>query len=45
MDIALRKGNFDPLFGERGIDGTIYVAGHVSTPVDIADDGAQLEVE
>ena len=45
MDIALRKGNLDTLFDERGIDGTIDVAGHVPTPIDIADDGAQLEVE
>ena len=45
MDIALRKGNLDTLFFERGIDGAIYVAGHVPTPVDIVDDGAQLEVE
>jgi hypothetical protein len=45
MDIALRKGNLDTLFFERCIDGTIYVAGHVPTPVDIADDDAQLEVE
>jgi len=45
IDIALRKGNLDTLFVERGIDGAIYVAGHVPTLIDIADDGAQLEVE
>ena len=45
MDIALRKGNLDTLFVERGIYGAIYVAGHEPAPVDIVDDGAQLEVE
>ena len=45
MDVALRKRNLDTQFVERGIDGAIYVAGHVPTPVDIGDDDAQLEVE
>jgi hypothetical protein len=30
MDIALRKGNLDTLFVERGIDGAIYIAGQVN---------------
>ena len=45
IDIALRKGNLYTLFAECGIDGVIDVADHVRTPVDIADDGAQLEIE
>ncbi len=43
--VALWKGNLNTLFVERSIDGAVQVAGHVTTPLDIADNDAQLEVE
>ncbi len=45
MNIALGKRYLDTLLVKLGIDGAIEVADDVKTPVDILDDGTQLEIE